>query len=41
MSALACVLRDKTEAALVCGDLLVKRKEMVQAWANFNLSESI
>jgi integrase len=40
-SALAHVLNDKTEAAYQRGDLLEKRRTMMQAWADFYLSESI
>ena len=34
-SALAHVLKDKTEAAYQRGDLLEKRREMMQKWADY------
>jgi integrase len=34
-AALAHVLKDKTEAAYMRGDLLAKRRKLMEAWANF------
>jgi integrase len=40
-SALAHVLSDKTEAAYQRGDLLSKRRAMIQSWCDFCLGDSI